>query len=82
MHSIARVLFLGGFLVAILAQLYIVIRSFKVRTSAGLFCLFITPIYAFVSEDLRHNEKIRPALKVWLGGFCLALFSIILLGTG
>jgi len=78
MENIGKLLFFGGFAIAILAQLYIVIHSFKVRASAGIFCLIITPIYAFVSADLRHNEKIKPALKVWLVGLGLCIFSIFL----
>jgi len=79
MESIGRLLLIGGFTIAILTQLYIVFLSFKIRFSAGFFCLIITPIYAFVSEDLRNNKKIKPALKVWLLGFGMCLSSVFLL---
>ena len=78
METLGKLLFFGGFAIAIITQLYIVILSFKVRVSAGLFCLIITPIYAFVSEELRNNEKIKPALKVWLLGLGLCILPIFL----
>ena len=77
MEAIGRILFVGGWVVFVLSYLYIVFWSFKVRISSGFFCLIITPIFAFVSSELRNNEKIKPALLVFVISFVLMLSSVL-----
>lgn len=79
MAAIGQVLLLGGSAVFILSYLYIIFWSFRVRVSSGFFCLLVTPIYAFVSSELRTNEKIRPALLVFVISFVLMLSSAFFL---
>ena len=76
---IGKILLVSGFAVAVISQTYITTRAFKIRFYSGLSCLFITPIYAIVS-DLRKDNKVRLFLKLWgvslgmvvLGAFVLA----------
>ena len=63
---------------ALTSQIYIIFLAFKFSFSAGLFCLLITPIYAFVS-DLRHENKVRIFLKIWIAGVVMMLSSIFVL---
>ncbi len=79
METIGKLLLFGGIFIAVAAQLYIIVYSFKVRVTAGVFCLFISPIYAFINEELRTHEKIKPALKMWAFGMFLFLGSVFLL---
>lgn len=51
-----KFLLFGGLFVAVVSQVYIVVLAFKFSFSAGLFCLLITPIYAFISV---FAKKIR-----------------------
>ena len=77
MEAIGQILFVGGWAVFVLSYLYVVFWSFKVKISSGLFCLFVTPIFAFVNSELRNNEKIRPALLVFVISFVLMLSSVL-----
>jgi len=79
MQVIGQVMFVGGWAVFVLSYLYIVFWSFKVRISSGLFCLLATPIFAFISSELRNNEKIKPALLIFVISFALMLSSTIFL---
>ena len=80
MEIIGKLLLFGGFIVVILTQLYIIFLAFRISFSAGLFCLLVTPVYALVS-DLRKDEKVRPALKVWFSCLVLCLLGAVLLMT-
>jgi hypothetical protein len=80
MEIIGKLLLFGGFIVVILTQLYIIFLSFRISFSAGLFCLLVTPVYALVS-DLRKDDKVRPALKVWFSCLALCLLGATLLMT-
>jgi hypothetical protein len=79
MEIIGKILLFGGFLGAVISQTHITNLAFKIRFSAGLYCLLITPIYALVS-DLRKDNNVRIFLKLWgaslgmvvLGAFVLA----------
>lgn len=66
-----------GFICGIASQIYIIILAFKVSLSAGLFCVFVTPVYALVS-DLRKDNKIRNGLKGWAAGWIMIILSVII----
>ena len=79
-NTIWRTIMFGGFFTAIISQIYIVVLAFKVRFSAGMFCLLITPIYALVS-DLRKKEEIQPALVAWITGMVTVSYTHLTLPT-
>ncbi len=78
MEILGKIFMFGGFFSAIISQLYIISLAFKVRFSAGLFCLLVTPIYAF-NSDLRKDKKIRMLLKVWVASFVAIVLGIFIL---
>ena len=65
MVYIAYVLFWGGAIGCNIFQWWVVYLAFKVKFSAGMFCLFCTPVYAFTS-NLREDEKIKTITNAWL----------------
>ena len=77
MEIVGKILLFGGFFVALISQIYIIILAFKFRFSAGLFCLLITPIYVFVS-DLRKENKVRVVLKVWIASLVMVVLGIFI----
>jgi hypothetical protein len=81
MEVIGKLLFGGGFLVAIVTQLLIVFHAFRIRFSAGLFCLIITPIYALISSDMKNDKKIARIIPIWLTAFALMIIGVIMLGV-
>lgn len=68
----------GGFIFAVLSQIYIIFSAFRLRFSAGLFCLLVTPIYAFTS-DLRKEMNINIALKIWISSILITIAGVIVL---
>ena len=80
METIGKVFLFGGLFVAVISQIYIIALGFKFSFSAGLYCLLITPIYAFVS-DMRKEDRVRKALGVWVTGFMIFLLSILVLAA-
>lgn len=79
MEIIGKLLFGGAFLTAVIAHLIIVFLAFRIRVSAGFYCLFVTPIYAFTS-DIREDRRIARILPLWLSAFALMILGVILLG--
>ena len=78
MEIIGKILLVSGFIGAVISQTYITTLAFRIRFDAGLSCLFITPLYAFVS-DLRNDNKVRKFLKLWglsLGMIVLSAFVL------
>ena len=78
MEIVGKILLFSGFILALVNYIYIVIFAFKLRFSAGLFCLLITPLYAFLS-DLREDFKIRIALKVWVASLFMIILGVFVL---
>ena len=80
MEIIGKILLFGGFLMAVISQIYIIIFVFKINYRSGL-PFILLPTMALVSEDLRKNNKIRIFLKLWgtslpmviLGAYVLAV---------
>ena len=79
MHIIGILLFFVGLLIAVIAQIYVIVLAFKFKFSAGLFCLFITPFYAFFNSDLRQEKKVHDALKVWIASLVIFVLGIFVL---
>jgi hypothetical protein len=78
MEIIGKILLVVGFIAAVISQTYITTLAFKIRFDAGLSCLFISPIYALVS-DLRKDNNVRMLLKLWgasLGMVVLGAFVL------
>ena len=78
MEIVGKFLLFGGLLLALISQIYIIVLAFKFRFSAGLFCLLITPIYAFFS-DLHKDNKVRIGLKVWIVSLVLIVIGTFVL---
>jgi hypothetical protein len=78
MEAIIKILIFGAFFMVIISQIIIIILAFKVRFSAGIFCMFMTPIYAFFASDLCKENKIRIALKVWIAGVVMMFLGVLL----
>jgi hypothetical protein len=78
MEFIGKILLVSGFLGAVISQTYITALAFKIRFHARLSCLFISPIYALVS-DPRKDNNVRMLLKLWgasLGMVVLGAFVL------
>ncbi len=80
MGPLGKLLLFGGLAIAVLGQIYIIVLALKVRASAGLFCLLVTPFYALVS-DLRRIPRVRRASRVWLAGLALVVLGTIALSV-
>jgi uncharacterized membrane protein len=78
MEIIGGILCLGGLVATVISQIYIINIAFKFSSSAGLYCLLITPIYAFTS-DLRKETKVRNALRVWVASFLIFILGMFVL---
>lgn len=76
MEAIGQMLFVVGLVVSLFLYLYIVFWSFKVSISASLFCLIITPIYTFISVELRQDRKIKPVLPIFIISSIACLSSV------
>ena len=64
MEIVGKILFIGGFLVAIMSQICIIALAFKNRYYEGLSCL-AAPSYALVSSDLRKDYNVRFLSMLW-----------------
>jgi hypothetical protein len=80
METIGKIFLSGGLFVTVISQIYIIVLGFRFSFSEGLYCLLITPIYAFVS-DMRKEDSVRKALGVWVTGFMVFLLSILALAA-
>jgi len=80
METIGSVLLFGGFIIAAFTQIYIIFSAFRIRFSAGIFCLLITPIYAFTS-DLRNEKNINLALKIWVSSIIIIIAGVIVFSS-
>ena len=65
MEIVGKILFIGGFLVAIISQICIIALAFKTRYYEGLSCL-AAPMYALVSSDFRKDNNVRIFITLWL----------------
>jgi hypothetical protein len=81
MGTIGKILLFGGFFVGIISQIFVIVFAFKIRLSAGFFCLLMTPMYAFVS-GLRKETRMRIALNVWIAGLAMLLVGVVVLSAG
>ena len=73
MEIIGKILFIGGFFVAVISQIYIIALAFKTRYYEGLSCL-AAPMYALVSSDFRKDNNVRIFINLWL----VSLLMVIL----
>lgn len=76
MEVAGGVLVFAGLLVAGITDIYIIVIAFRYRLSAGLYCLFLTPIYAFV--NMRKEGKVRKAFGAWVIGFGTFLLGMLI----
>ena len=66
MEIVGKILFIGGFLIAILSQICIIALAFKNRYYEGLSCL-AAPMYALISSDFRkEDDNVRILITLWL----------------
>jgi len=80
MEIVGKILFIGGFFVAVISQICLITLAFKVRYYEGLSCL-AAPMYALVSSDFRKDNNVRLFLMLWgvsllmviLGAYVLAV---------
>ena len=75
---IGKILFIGGFLVAIMSQICIIALAFKNRYYEGL-SAFAAPMYALVSSDLRKDNNVRIFITLWLVSLLTITFSAYIL---
>ena len=79
METTVKILALGGFILAVFCQIYIVIQAFRDKIPQGLLCSVI-PFYALFWA---HREETRrpKALALWGSGFGLTVIGAALLST-
>ena len=80
MEIIGKILFIGGFFVAVISQIYIMTFAFKINYRSGL-PFTIVPTLALVSEDFRRNNKICVSLKFWAASLPMVILGAYVLAV-
>ena len=79
MEIVGKILFIGGFLVAIISQICIIALAFKTRYYEGLSCL-AAPMYALISRDFRkEDDNVRILITLWLLSQLMITFGAYML---
>jgi hypothetical protein len=80
MEIIGKILFIGGFLIAIMSQIYIIALAFKTRYYEGLSCL-AAPMYALISRDFRKDNNVRFFIKLWAASLPMIILGAYVLAV-
>ena len=76
---IGKILLIGGFLIAVVGQVYIIVLAFKTRYYEGLSCL-AAPMYALINSDFRkEDDNVRILITLWLLSQLMITFGAYLL---
>ena len=79
MEIVGKILFIGGFLIAIMSQICIIALAFKNRYYEGL-SAFAAPMYALISSDFRkEDDNVRILITLWLLSQLMITFGAYLL---
>lgn len=78
---IGKMMFIGGLITTFVTQGILIYLSFKVRTLHGLFCLFGTPLIAFISGELRSNPRIRAIGIIWVLSLIICLAGLLIISA-
>ena len=77
---IVKILFIGGFFVAIVSQICIIALAFKNRYYEGLSCL-AAPMYALISSNFRKDNNVRIFITLWLVSLLTITFAAYVLAV-
>ena len=80
MEIIGKILFIGGFFVAVISQIYIIALAFKTRYYEGLSCLE-APMYALISSDFRKDNNVRFFIKLWAASLPMVILGAYVLAV-
>ena len=80
MEIAGKILLFGGFLIAVISQIYVMTFVFKINYRSGL-PFILLPTIALVSEDLRKSKKIRIFLKLWGVSLLMVIWGVYILAV-
>ena len=79
METVGKLLLFGGFLTAVICQLYITVLAFRKRVIEGILC-FVIPAY-ILYWALRQETRQKKVLMTWAAGLVALIVGVALLSN-
>lgn len=79
METVGKLLLFGGFLVAVICQMYIVVLAFRKKVIDGILC-FVVPAY-ILYWAMRQETRQTKVLLTWSAGLVALIAGVALLSN-
>ena len=77
METMGKLLLFGGFLVALICQMYVVVLAFRKKVIDGILCL-VVPAY-ILYWAMRQDTRQAKVLMAWAAGLVALIIGVVLL---
>lgn len=79
METVGKFLLFGGFLVAVISQIYIIVLAFRKKIIDGILC-FVVPAY-ILYWAMRQETRQTKVLITWSAGLVAFIVGVALLSN-